>query len=166
MILFKASVEKVRQKQKTRRRHKSRCIYNEDKDYCKIHDDCKTSSGCKNYTERELSDYEIKSIIQKEKIRKRLRELQKDKKNRKLKKQKVNKGINVGDTFEIKYLSDGFIQEYKIVHPQEADIVDGKISHEAPLAEAVMGRQIGEVVRLSSDEDEECKILDWTSIDA
>lgn len=165
MIIFKASVEKVRQKHKNRRRHKSRCIYNEDKDYCKIHDICKTSSGCENYTERELSDYEIKSIIQKEKIRNRLRELQKEKKKRK-NKPAVNNGINVGDTFEIKYLSDGFIQEYKIVHPQEADIIEGKISHEAPLAEAVMGKQIGEVVRLSSDKNEECKILDWTSIDA
>lgn len=165
-FVFNKSIGKVRLKHKNRRRHKSRCIYILEKSECKIHDICKTSSGCKNYTERELSDYEIKSIIQKERIRKRLNELQKKKKEVKEEKPKINTGINVGDTFEIKYLADGFIQEYEIVQPERADLIEGRISHEAPLAEAVIGRQIGEVVRLKTGENVQCKITDWTPLEA
>ena len=49
--------------------------------------------------------------------------------------------VNVGSTVELK---NGKTVTYKIVGPVEADPINGKISNESPLGEALMGKEVGD----------------------
>ena len=49
---------------------------------------------------------------------------------------------------------DGRRQSYRIVGEDEADPARGSVSHVSPLARAVLGRQVGDIVPLNDDEIE------------
>lgn len=59
--------------------------------------------------------------------------------------------VGVGSTVTISYVGDEEEKdEYKIVGSQEADPFESKISNESPIAQALMGHKIGDVVSVTS----------------
>lgn len=56
--------------------------------------------------------------------------------------------INLGNKVLIKDLSSGEEMEITIVNPQEADIFERKISVDSPLGKALLGRRLGETIRI------------------
>lgn len=52
--------------------------------------------------------------------------------------------VNIGSTVRVR--SGSAEREYTIVGTDEIDLLDGKISNESPLGEALVGRRIGESV--------------------
>ena len=58
--------------------------------------------------------------------------------------------ITLGRTVVFKELPDGFEEEYKIVGAAEADPFEGKISNESPIAKALIGKTIGEMVKIET----------------
>ena len=66
-----------------------------------------------------------------------------------IKKTSKNK-VSVGTSVTIKYLEDGESEEYFIVGIKEADPFENKISNESPIAVAIMGKKVGDVVEVAS----------------
>lgn len=58
-----------------------------------------------------------------------------------------NGEIGLGSTVTLK---NGKKTVYKIVGPVEADPMDGKISNESPLGEALMGKKVGDHVQIET----------------
>ena len=59
--------------------------------------------------------------------------------------------VGLGNTVKISYVDDEDDQdEYKIVGSQEADPFESKISNESPIAKALMGHKVGDVVSVDS----------------
>lgn len=58
--------------------------------------------------------------------------------------------VGLGNTVKISYVDDDDIDEYKIVGSQEADPFESKISNESPIAKALMGHKVGDVVSVES----------------
>ena len=58
--------------------------------------------------------------------------------------------IKVGSTVEIEYVEDKETETYKIVGSTEADPFENKISNESPIAVAIMGKKVGDVVSIES----------------
>jgi len=58
-----------------------------------------------------------------------------------------NNSIDLGDTFVIEYQHDGRDFTFTIVGGSEADAINGKISNESPLAQAVLGKKAGQNVQ-------------------
>ena len=58
--------------------------------------------------------------------------------------------VSIGNTVSIKYVDDEEEDEYKIVGSQEADPFESKISNESPIAKALLGHKVGDVVSVSS----------------
>lgn len=59
--------------------------------------------------------------------------------------------VGVGNTVKISYIDDEEdIDQYKIVGSQEADPFESKISNESPIAKALMGHKVGDVVSVES----------------
>lgn len=59
--------------------------------------------------------------------------------------------VGVGNTVKIAYADDeDDIDQYKIVGSQEADPFESKISNESPIAQALMGHKVGDVVSVNS----------------
>lgn len=59
--------------------------------------------------------------------------------------------VGVGNTVTISYIDeDDDTDEYKIVGSQEADPFESKISNESPIAQALMGHKVGDIVSVSS----------------
>ena len=59
--------------------------------------------------------------------------------------------VTVGSTVTIAYDGDeSDTEEYRIVGSQEADPFNNKISNESPIAEAIMGKKVGETVEVAS----------------
>ena len=56
---------------------------------------------------------------------------------------------NVGSTIVIEY-EPGDDEEYKIVGSLEADPFNNKISNESPIAQALMGKRVGDVAMVST----------------
>ncbi len=54
--------------------------------------------------------------------------------------------VNIGSWIQIDY--DGEVEEYTIVGSAEADPSSSKISNEAPIGKALMGRRIGDTVEV------------------
>ena len=61
-----------------------------------------------------------------------------------------NGTVSIGNTVKIKYIDDDEEDEYKIVGSQEANPFESKISNESPIAKALLGRHVGEVVDVES----------------
>ena len=59
--------------------------------------------------------------------------------------------VGLGNTVKISYFYDeDDLDEYKIVGSQEADPFESKISNESPIAKALMGHKVGDVVSVES----------------
>lgn len=59
--------------------------------------------------------------------------------------------VGLGNVVKISYVDESADQdEYKIVGSQEADPFESKISNESPIAQALMGHKVGEVVSVES----------------
>ncbi len=58
--------------------------------------------------------------------------------------------VCVGSVITIKYLEDDEDEEYSIVGTNEADPFENKISNESPIAQAVMGKKVGDKVSVES----------------
>lgn len=59
--------------------------------------------------------------------------------------------VGLGSTVVIEYMDDpDDSDEYKIVGSQEADPFESKISNESPIAQALMGHKVGDVVTVES----------------
>ena len=56
--------------------------------------------------------------------------------------------VRFGATVKLRRLADGRESEYTIVGKSEADVVNGKISNESPLAAELIGRRAGETISL------------------
>lgn len=67
---------------------------------------------------------------------------------------KAGKGsrVTVGSTVELK--SGGKSVTYTLVGPVEADPLEGKISNESPIGEALMGKKVGESATISTPKGE------------
>ena len=58
--------------------------------------------------------------------------------------------VGIGCNVELQYEDEDDTESYKIVGSQEADPFNNKISNESPIAAAIMGKKVGEVVEVSS----------------
>lgn len=59
--------------------------------------------------------------------------------------------VGVGNTVTIAYVDDeDDTDQYKIVGSQEADPFESKISNESPIAKALMGHKVGDIVSVES----------------
>ncbi|MGM9878643.1 MAG: transcription elongation factor GreA [Bacilli bacterium] len=59
--------------------------------------------------------------------------------------------VGLGNTVKISYVDDEEdLDEYKIVGSQEADPFESKISNESPIAKALLGHKVGDVVSVES----------------
>ena len=59
--------------------------------------------------------------------------------------------VGLGNTVKIAYVDDeDDLDQYKIVGSQEADPFESKISNESPIAIALMGHKVGDVVSVNS----------------
>ena len=58
--------------------------------------------------------------------------------------------IKVGSTVEIEYVEDKETETYQIVGSTEADPFENKISNESPIAVAIIGKKVGDVVSIES----------------
>ena len=56
----------------------------------------------------------------------------------------------VGSTVEIEYVEDKETETYQIVGSTEADPFENKISNESPIAVAIIGKKVGDVVSIES----------------
>lgn len=61
-----------------------------------------------------------------------------------------NGTVGLGSTVSIKYVADGEVEEYKIVGFEEADPFNNLISNESPIAKAIIGKKVSEVVSVES----------------
>lgn len=58
--------------------------------------------------------------------------------------------VKIGATVTIKYVEDEEEEEYKIVGSKEADPSLNKISNESPIAKAITGHKVGDIVTVES----------------
>ncbi len=59
--------------------------------------------------------------------------------------------VGLGNTVKISYVDDeDDTDEYKIVGSQEADPFESKISNESPIAKALLGHKVGDIVSVDS----------------
>jgi transcription elongation factor GreA len=60
--------------------------------------------------------------------------------------------VGLGSTVELK--TDSKTMKYTVVGPVEADPLEGKISNESPIGEALMGKKVGETVVIKTPKGE------------
>jgi transcription elongation GreA/GreB family factor len=71
--------------------------------------------------------------------------------------------VQLGDELEI-HSSDGLTERFRIVHPIEAPMDDQRISANAPLARAALGRRAGDVLHVRTPGGElEYRLLEWAA---
>ena len=75
-----------------------------------------------------------------------------------------NKGnkVGLGSIVTIKYLETGKEAEYMIVGSVESDPFEGKISNSCALGEAIMGKQVGDVIEVKAVKTYKIEILKLT----
>lgn len=65
--------------------------------------------------------------------------------------EKNEKGVvHIGSTVKLQYIGDDDIEEYRIVGSQEADPFNNRISNESPIASAILGKKVSEIVDVVS----------------
>lgn len=57
--------------------------------------------------------------------------------------------IRLGNTVTYQELPDGLTETYKIVGSAEADPFEFKISNECPVAQALLGKEVGDIAKVS-----------------
>ena len=62
--------------------------------------------------------------------------------------------VSLGNKVKIKYVEDNDTDIYSIVGSQEADPFSNKISNESPIAKAIIGKKVGDVVAVDSPNGE------------
>lgn len=58
--------------------------------------------------------------------------------------------VNVGCIVTVKELSNGNVQEFKLVGSTEVDVLNNKISNESPVGAALIGAKAGEIVTVEA----------------
>ena len=58
--------------------------------------------------------------------------------------------VSIGSKVTIEYVGDDDTEEYSIVGVKEADPFNNKISNESPIARAILGKKIGDIVSVDS----------------
>ena len=58
--------------------------------------------------------------------------------------------VSIGTKVTIEYVDDDDTEEYSIVGVKEADPFNNKISNESPIARAILGKKIGDIVSVDS----------------
>ena len=58
--------------------------------------------------------------------------------------------VTIGTNVKIEYVEDGEIETYSIVGSTEADPFANKISNESPIAQAILGLEVGSVASVES----------------
>lgn len=58
--------------------------------------------------------------------------------------------VGIGSTVKLEYVDDDDVEEYTIVGSKEADPFQNKISNESPIAKAILGLRVGEIVSVDS----------------
>jgi len=71
-----------------------------------------------------------------------------------LKKVKVIEGVDtdrvsVGTRVKLRFLDDGRVETYAVVGTHEANPMEKKISDESPMARAIMGKRVGDEVKVN-----------------
>lgn len=69
--------------------------------------------------------------------------------------------VSIGNSVKIEYVEDGETDEYSIVGSKEADPFNNRISNESPIAQAIIGKKVGDVATVASPNGEyQVKILE------
>ena len=84
------------------------------------------------------------------KIESRIKELEVMIENAKVIENVNTNEVSIGTKVKIEYVEDEDIEEYSIVGIKEADPFNNKISNESPIARAILGGKIGDVVSVDS----------------
>lgn len=72
--------------------------------------------------------------------------------------------VSIGTTVTIEYVGDDEKEEYSIVGVKEADPFNNKISNESPIARAILGKKIGDIVSVDSPNGKyEVKVVSITA---
>lgn len=79
----------------------------------------------------------------------RIYELEKQLKYSTIYKRSNNGTVEIGSTVTIEV--EGELEEYKIVGFNESNIMENKISYESPLAQALLGKRVGESATVESE---------------
>ena len=58
--------------------------------------------------------------------------------------------VSVGTTVKIEYIDDKETEEYTVVGSKEADPFENKISNESPIAKAIIGKKVNDIVSVES----------------
>lgn len=66
-------------------------------------------------------------------------------------KPKGAKGVQLGSTVKLK--NDGKIKQFQVVGTVEADPLEGKISNESPIGQALLGKKVGDTVEIKTPAD-------------
>ena len=98
------------------------------------------------------------------KVESRITELQEMLKNYELIDESENKGgkkiVRIGSTITILDLEENVEETYSIVGSVEADPLNGKLSNETPLAQAVLDHKVNDTVTVAVDSPYQVKIID------
>lgn len=69
--------------------------------------------------------------------------------------------VSIGNTVKIEYVGDDETDVYSIVGSKEADPFNNRISNESPIAQAIIGKKVGDIAKVASPNGEyEVKILE------
>lgn len=69
--------------------------------------------------------------------------------------------VSIGTSVKIEYVEDKETDVYYVVGSKEADPFNNKISNESPIAQAIMNRKVGDLVKVTSPNGQyEVKILE------
>ena len=69
------------------------------------------------------------------------------------------KKVGLGSTVTIRFLENGKEASYMIVGTVESDPVNGKISNSCPLGEALVGKNVGDIVEVKANKTYKVEIL-------
>ena len=58
--------------------------------------------------------------------------------------------VSIGTSVKIEYVEDNETEIYSIVGSKEADPFNNKISNESPIANAIMGKKVGDIASVAS----------------